>query len=73
MDPLLNANDIVEPSGENDKLIISASFKLIFITAFEILFITFLSNNLFKLILEKTGPAVKLLAIPTCHISTFLT
>lgn len=51
-------------------LIISASFKLILIDAFLILFKTCLSIDLFKLKLVKTGPDVKLLATPTCHIST---
>lgn len=48
----------------------SESFIFILITEFLILFNTLLSSDLFKSDLAKIGPAVKLLAIPICHIST---
>lgn len=48
MEPLLKANDIVEPSGENEILTISDSFKSILITASFTLFNTFGFIDLFK-------------------------
>lgn len=71
MDPLLKAIDIFEPSGENVTLIIIDSSIWILITECLILFNKFTSINLFDSRFPYTGPAVKLLAIPMCHISTF--
>lgn len=69
---MLKANDIVEPSGENEILTTSDSFKFILITALFTLFNTFGFIALFKSKFAQTGPGVSWVARPICHISTYM-